>query len=63
MNSWIQRLRWEDEMFRGSRYGYACLLRYKGFTTVAVLSLALSIGNTAVFTLVNAVMLAIGNRK
>src|SRR5438309_3243021 len=40
------------------RYGFRALVRNRGFTAVAVLSLALGIGaNTTIFTLLNAVFL------
>src|SRR5205823_5332686 len=53
-----QPKRWEDDMFQDLRYGIRMLLKHKGFTAVAVLSLALGIGaNTAIFSLINALML------
>ena len=47
-----------ESLIKDLKYGIRGLIRRKGFAAIAVLTLALGIGaNTAIFTLVNAVML------
>jgi len=50
--------RWLEDFLEDVRYGLRMLRKNPGFTAVAILSLALGIGaNTAIFTLINDLML------
>ena len=49
---------WWDHLWRDVRFGFRMLARNPGFTVTVVITLALSIGaNTAIFSLVNALLL------
>jgi predicted permease len=55
-NAWIYR--WVDDLAKDIRFGARMLVKNRGFSAVAVLSLALGFGlNTTIFTVVNAVLL------
>ncbi|HMY72897.1 MAG TPA: ABC transporter permease, partial [Blastocatellia bacterium] len=54
----LQPQRWEDEMIQDIRYAVRMLRKHKGFTFVAVMTLALGIGsNMALFTVFDALVL------
>ena len=54
---WMQRQRWEDEMFQDLRYGCRMLLKRPGFTLTAIFTLSLGVGaSTAIFSAVNPIL-------
>lgn len=54
---WMQRQRWEDEMFQDLRYGSRMLLKRPGFTLTAIFTLSLGVGaSTAIFSVVNSIL-------
>ena len=54
------RLMWLDKLVRDVRFGLRSLMQSPGFAVTAILTLALGIGaNTAVFSVMNAVLLEV----
>ena len=54
----LQPRRLEDDMFQDLRFGVRMLLKHRGFTVIAIVTLALGIGaNTAIFSVINALLL------
>jgi predicted permease len=53
----VRTAAWIDELARDVRYGYRSLRRNPGFTTAAILTIALGIGvNVTIFTIVNGIV-------
>lgn len=54
----VWQFRWLEDLTRDARFSARLLMRSPGFTTIALLTLALGVGaNTAVFSLINGLLL------